>query len=84
MTPEVILIGMTHRVGPKGQVVIPKDLRDRLGIEPGDEVAFWLDGDHVALRPMHRTSPLRGRFAGDSLTAALEAERRADRDREAG
>ncbi len=31
----VILLGMTYRVGPKGQVVIPKSIRDRLGISTG-------------------------------------------------
>jgi AbrB family looped-hinge helix DNA binding protein len=77
----VILDGMTHRVGPKGQVVIPKELRDELGIEPGDEVTFWLHGDHVAVRPAGRAE-LRGRFAGMRLTDVLEAERRADRTRE--
>lgn len=28
------------RVTTKGQVTIPKEIRDRLGIEPGDEVSF--------------------------------------------
>jgi AbrB family looped-hinge helix DNA binding protein len=72
---------MTHRVGPKGQVVIPKQLRDEFGIEPGDEVSFWRHEDHVAVRPAGRAA-LRGRFRGHRLTAALEDERRAERARE--
>ncbi len=71
---------MTHRVGAKGQVVIPKELRDQLGIEPGDEVSFWLHDDHVAVRPTGRAA-LRGRFHGLRLTQILEAERAADRAR---
>jgi AbrB family looped-hinge helix DNA binding protein len=73
---------MTHRVGPKGQVVIPKDLRDELGIEPGDEINFWRDGDHVALRPARDRRALQGRFEGSALTDDLTAQRRADRTRE--
>lgn len=72
---------MTHRVGPKGQVVIPKDLRDELGIEPGDEVSFWREGDHVAVRPTRQRSALRGRFRGAALTDLLEADREAERRR---
>jgi len=73
---------MTHRVGQKGQVVIPKELRDALGIEPGDEVTFWRHEDHLAMRPSHGRGPLRGRFRGSRLTEVLEHERRADQDRE--
>jgi len=73
---------MTHKVGPKGQVVIPKEIRDQLGIEPGDEVSFWRDGDHVAVRPAGTTRPLKGRYRGSSLTDLLERERVADRERE--
>jgi AbrB family looped-hinge helix DNA binding protein len=62
--------------------VIPKELRDRLGIEPGDEVSFWLHDDHVALRPTAHRQPLRGRFRDCPLTAALVSERAADRARE--
>ncbi len=79
----VILTRMTHKVGPKGQVVIPKGIRDELGIEPGDEVMFWREGDHVAVRPERSARPLKGRFAGRRLTAILERERTADRRREA-
>lgn len=42
--------GMTHKVGIKGQVVIPKAIREEIGIEPGDEVAFEADGAEVRVR----------------------------------
>lgn len=73
---------MTHRVGPKGQVVIPKEFRDQLGIEPGDEVTFWRQDDHVAVRPIDRRRQLRGRFSGSPLVDELTAARAEDRERE--
>jgi AbrB family looped-hinge helix DNA binding protein len=41
------------RVTSKGQVTIPRDVRRRLGIEPGSEVDFEVDGD--AARLVRRT-----------------------------
>lgn len=63
-------------------MVIPQQLRVELGIRPGDDVEVWRDGDRVALRPAGPRTPLRGRFAGEPLTAVLEAERSTDRDSE--
>lgn len=73
---------MTHRVGAKGQIVIPKEMRDVLGINPGDEVTFWLDGDHVAVRPEGLRTPLKGRFPDTNLADALLEDRAIDRERE--
>ena len=75
----VILIGMTGRVGPKGQVVIPKAMRDRLGITPGDDVQFDLENDAVRVELVKGRESLRGRFAGLELTRALEADHRRER-----
>ena len=72
---------MTSRVGPKGQVVIPKAMRDHLGLRPGDEVDFVLEDGAVRVEVARADGVLRGRFMGLGLTAALEAERRAERDR---
>ena len=80
---RVILIGMTHRVGPKGQVVIPKEMRDQLGIRPGDRVSFWCDGDAVSVRRADDIRSLFGCLPGEpDLTEDLLAERRADRELE--
>jgi AbrB family looped-hinge helix DNA binding protein len=37
------------RVTSKGQVTIPRDVRRRLGVEPGSEVDFVVDDDAVRL-----------------------------------
>lgn len=67
---------MTNRVGPKGQVVIPKPFRDELGIGPGDEVIFWLEGGDLHLKRVVPPATLRGRYAGASVREQLEAEHR--------
>jgi AbrB family looped-hinge helix DNA binding protein len=72
---------MAHRVGPKGQVVIPKAMRDRLGIVPGDLVDFALEDDAVRVEPVRARSSLRGTLAGIGLTAVLEADHRMEQDR---
>ncbi|MBL8114448.1 MAG: AbrB/MazE/SpoVT family DNA-binding domain-containing protein [Acidobacteria bacterium] len=45
----------TTSVTSKGQVTIPKPVRQRLGIRQGSQVEFTLVGDHVELRV--RSSP---------------------------
>jgi AbrB family looped-hinge helix DNA binding protein len=72
---------MTSRVGPKGQVVIPKSMRDELGLSSGDEVDFVLEEGGVRVEPARLGLSLRGRFAGVGLTEVLEADRRTERER---
>lgn len=40
---------MSYKVGPKGQVVIAKEIRDRLGVPPGWVAAQEVVDDHVEL-----------------------------------
>ena len=40
-----------RKVGDRGQVTIPKELRDRRGIEGGDEVEFVEVNDEIILKP---------------------------------
>lgn len=39
-------------VTSKGQVTIPKDVRQKLGIRAGSRVIFRVVGDHVEMKPV--------------------------------
>lgn len=66
---------MTVRIGAKGQVVIPKAIRDHVGLHPGDEIDFELRDDMVTLVAQTRPSALGGRFAGSGMAARLLEDR---------
>lgn len=66
---------MTSRVGAKGQVVIPKRLRERSGMHPGAEVEFALEGARVVVALVHGSQGLGGRFQGSGMAARLIEER---------
>jgi len=43
------------KVGQRGQVTLPKEIRRQMGIKEGDQVAFLLHGDQVLLKPVTQT-----------------------------
>lgn len=67
---------MSTRITSKGQVTVPKPIRDRLGIQPGDEVSFELapDGRIVLTKVGGTTKPSRFRaligYAGPGMSTA--------------
>ncbi|HET7443387.1 MAG TPA: AbrB/MazE/SpoVT family DNA-binding domain-containing protein [Solirubrobacterales bacterium] len=63
-------------MGAKGQVVIPKELRERAGMGPGDVVAFEPVEGGVVVRRAGERSPLRGRFARSGMAARLVEDRK--------
>lgn len=71
------------KVGPKGQVVIPKALRERLGIRPGDHVMVDEVEGSARVRRLPSVRRLRGllKQAGGGI-AAFEAEKRRELERE--
>ena len=44
----------------KGQVVIPRDVRDRLGLKAGDYLLIELEGDEVKLKKIDPIERFRG------------------------
>ena len=59
------------RVTSKGQVTIPKSVRDKLGIEPGDDVGFSEEGQAVILE---KIAPNKKVNAGVELVKLLRGQ----------
>ncbi len=69
-----------------GRLVVPKDIRDRLGLKPGAEVEIDEQGSEIILKPVEREAPLKMEqgilvFAGAATGAIAEAVRTHRHDR---
>ncbi len=66
------------RITSKGQVTIPQEIRERLGLRPHTEVVFEVEGNFVRLRRAPSQPHARGNRAVDRLrgraTAGLSTE----------
>lgn len=74
------------RVGPQGRLVIPAGMRDRLGIERGDELVARLEEGRLVLEKrenvLRRVRRRYANVASESLADELIAERREEARRE--
>jgi AbrB family looped-hinge helix DNA binding protein len=43
------------RVNPKGQITLPREIRRKLNIKAGDQMAVILDGEQIVFRPFTKT-----------------------------
>jgi AbrB family looped-hinge helix DNA binding protein len=76
-------LGETVRLSGKGQVVIPKGVRDRLGLRAGDELSVRVQDGKIVLRkrPESYTDYMWG-LHGDAWKG-VDAAEYVDREREA-
>jgi len=77
----------TVTVDKAGRIVIPKQVRDELRLEPGDSIALESEGERVTLRPLHANTPLQKErgvwvFRGSKPLSLEEANRRVSATRE--
>ncbi len=61
----------------KGQLTIPKEIRERLGLKPGDKFLFEVEDDAVRLRVQRRKTleDLKGSLSSGRAYPGREAER---------
>jgi AbrB family looped-hinge helix DNA binding protein len=52
-------------VSPKGQITIPVEIREQLGLRPRDQVVIHLQGDEIKVRP--------GRLRLEDVAASIPA-----------
>lgn len=72
------------KLSTKGQVVLPKHVRDALGLEPGTILKITCTDQQILLEPVTTCmiDRLYGKFAGAAFLSALEAEHRQEIRRE--
>jgi len=65
----------TVTISPKFQVVIPKEIRDALKLEPGQKVRAIAYHDRIELIPVKPLKKMRGFLAGIDTSVPREKDR---------
>ena len=65
----------TVTISPKFQVVIPKAIRERLKLSPGQKVQAIVYGDRIELIPVRPLKRMRGFLKGIDTRVDREADR---------
>jgi AbrB family looped-hinge helix DNA binding protein len=63
---------MEAKLGSKGQATIPKAVRERLHLKPGDRFKFFFHPDGVIILPKISTSRLKGMIPKPVRPVSLE------------
>jgi AbrB family looped-hinge helix DNA binding protein len=62
-------------ISPKFQVVIPREIREQLGLEPGQKVQAFAFGNRIEFVPLKPAKALRGFLRGIDTTVDREPDR---------
>jgi AbrB family looped-hinge helix DNA binding protein len=65
----------TVTISPKFQVVIPKAIREELGLLPGQKLQAIVYGERIELIPVRPINEMRGFLKGIETTIDREADR---------
>lgn len=67
---------LATKISSKGQLVVPKEVREKLKIKPGTFFQVRLEDNNIILTPMEKRpiDRLYGKFAGEKILMELEKE----------
>lgn len=46
---------LSTKVGRRGQITLPKEVRQKIHLQEGDQIAFIIDGEQVVIKPITQT-----------------------------
>ena len=73
---------ITTRVSKKSQIVIPKKIRDTVGISEGDELIVDVEGDRVILKVKPKSYAKRLRGLHKNVWKGIDPKKYVRRERE--
>jgi antitoxin PrlF len=76
-SPRIRVSKMMAKISAKGQITIPKEIRKALGVEPGDRLAFSIEGGKTVVYPVTGSLlDLRGSLKPKKIPEDLEKIRK--------